>query len=156
MASIPTRPNRVLALSLALMAATVAGCDDEITDVEPEPEVTTIRVTVGASTIDVPYPTGTHTPIPLVVNQVNQMSFRFLGANGQDEPIVVAEREHLELRMTNMPTGWSFVPTGGSGATFMANLTPTTTGSFIPQLALHSTEHDHNEVQRTISVTVAQ
>jgi hypothetical protein len=156
MVSILERSNRVLALCASLTILAAAACGDDATDPEPEPEVATIRVTVGTSTVDVPYPSGSHTAIPLRVNQVNQVSFRFLGANGQDEPIIVAERANLELRMTNLAAGWTVAATGGSGATFTANVTPTTTGNFIPLLQLFNDEHGHNEVERTISVTVTQ
>jgi hypothetical protein len=144
------------ACAAALTVVAASACDDEGTPPEPEPEVVTIRVMVGTSTVDVPYPSGTHTAIPLQVNQANQVSFRFLGADGQDEPIIVAERASLELRMTNLATGWTFTATGGSAATFTADITPTTTGAYIPQLALHNTEHGHNEVERIINVTVTQ
>jgi hypothetical protein len=152
------RSNRVTALCASLMLLAAAGCGDDGTDPEPEPEVTTIRIAVGTFSVDVPHPNpcdGTNTPIPLTVNQANQVSFRFLGANGQDEPIIVAERANLELDLTNT-TGWTVTPTGGSGAAFTANITPTATGSFIPRLELLNTEHDHNEVECVIRVTVTQ
>jgi hypothetical protein len=150
------RSRRSLMLCAAALTALAVACDDEGTPPEPEPEVATIRVTVGTSTIDVPVPGGTHTPIPLVVNQANQVSFRFLGANGQDEPIVVAERADLVLQLENLATGWTFAATGGTGATFTATVTPTTTGSFLPRLELENTEHGHNEVVRILNVTVTQ
>jgi hypothetical protein len=157
MFSIARSSRRPLILCAALLASVAAtACDDEGTPPEPEPEVATIRVTVGTSTIDIPYPTGTHTAIPLRVNQANQVSFRFLGADGQDEPIIVDERANLQLRMSNLQAGWTFAATGGSGATFTANITPTATGTFIPQLELFNAEHGHNEVQRTINVSVTQ
>ena len=156
MALMSERSNRMGAFCGALMILAAAGCGDDGTEPEPEPEVATIRVTVGATTIDVPNPSGTHTPIPLVVNQVNQVSFRFLGADGQDEPIIVAERANLELRMDNLAAGWTFTATGGSGATFTANIRPTATGSFVPRLLLFNSEHGHNEVERIITVNVTQ
>src|SRR5918992_1006528 len=100
MSSIIERTRRGLVLVATLSALTAVACGDDSTPPEPEPEVTTIRVTVGPFTTDVPYPTGTHTPIPLVVNQQHAISFQFLGANGQPEPIIVAERANLELRMS--------------------------------------------------------
>jgi hypothetical protein len=156
MSSATERARRGLVLFATLSGLAIVACGDDSTPPEPEPEVATIRVTVGTFTTDVPYPTGSHTPIPLVVNQQNAITFQFLGANGQPEPIIVAERANLELRMSNMATGWTFTPTGGTGATFTANMRPTATGSFIPLLQLFNSEHGHNEVDRTISVTVTQ
>jgi hypothetical protein len=157
MASMLERSNRVLSLCGALVVLAAAACGDESTPPEPEPDVRTIRVTVGTSTVDVPYPSGTQPAvIPLRVSQVNQVSFRFLGADGQDEPLIVAERANLELDMDNLEAGWTFAATGGSGATFTANITPSNIGSFVPRLILFNTEHGHNEVQRIIMVNVTQ
>lgn len=159
MAFKPERSNRTVALCAALMILATAGCGSESTPPEPEPEVATIRVTVGTTTpIDIPYPTGTQpAAVQLRVNQANAVSFRFLGANGQDEPIIVAERANLQLDMDNMPAGWTFTATGGAGATFTANITPTATGtSFVPRLRLHNSEHGHDEVTKVINVTVTQ
>src|ERR671914_25466 len=153
MPSMLERTNRLLGVCAALMIAAAAGCDDDPTEVEEEPEVATIRVTVGTFITDVSHPSpcdGTNTPVPLIVNQANQVSFRFLGLDGQDEPIIVDERANLELQMENLAASWTFAATGGSGATFTANITPTATGSFIPRLELFNTEHDHEEVQCVI------
>lgn len=154
------RSNRVLALCTALTVLTAAGCGSDSTPPEPEPEIATIRVTVGTST-PVNITTTTQTwvysgTISLRVNQVNQVSFQFLGANGQDEPIIAAERAEIELLMSNLAAGWTFTATGGSGATFTANITPTQIGSFVPLLQLRHTGHGHNEVDHTINVTVTQ
>lgn len=160
MKSKPDRSNRALALCAALMVLAIAGCGGDSTPPEPEPEIATIRVTVGTST-PVNITTTTQTwvysgTISLRVNQANQVSFQFLGPNGQDEPIIAAERAELELRMTNLASGWTFAATGGSGATFTANITPTTIGSFIPVLQLFHAGHGHNEVDHTLNVTVTQ
>jgi hypothetical protein len=160
MALMPERSNRMRAFCAALMILAAAGCGDDGTDPEPEPEIATIRVTVGTST-----PVNVNTTaepwvysgtISLRVNQANQVTFQFLGADGQDEPIIAAERADIELRMTNLAAGWTFSATGGSGATFTANITPTQTGTFIPVLQLFHTEHGHNEVDHTLNVTVTQ
>lgn len=161
MPSVSERTRRGLVLLATLSAFGIAGCGDDSTPPEPEPEITAIRVTVGTSpvvTINTTAEPWVYTPGPvsLRVNQANQVSFQFLGSNNQDEPIIAAERAEIELRMTNMPTGWTFVATGGSGATFTANITPTGTGTFIPLLQLFHTEHGHNEVNHTINVTVTQ
>lgn len=137
----------------------VGACGDDTTEPEPEPEIVTIRVTAGASTVDIAHSTtGAQTPGPLTLRtgQVNAVSFRFLGADGQDEPIIVDERANLALTLT-VPTGWTWTATGGSGATFTANITPGQTGAAAFQLSLFNSEHGHNEVQnRAVSVTVTQ
>lgn len=151
------RTRRGLFALTAISSLAVSACGDDGTDPEPEPEVATIRVTVGTTTIDVPAdPNATHTPIPLRVNQANQISFRFLGADGQDEPLIVAERADLELRLENLDPGWTFAATGGTGATFTATVTPNATGTFIPRLELFNNEHGHEEVARILNVTVTQ
>jgi hypothetical protein len=153
------RSNHARALCVALMLAAAAACGGDSTPPpEPEPEVTTVRVSIGGFSTDVAHPAcpGTNTPVPLTLNQANQVSFRFLGANGQDEPIIVAERANLELRRpTNLVAAWTWSPTGGSGATFTVNITPTSTGSFVPKIDLFNTEHGHNEVECVIRFTVS-
>lgn len=156
MSSIAERTRRGVVVFGTLSVLAVAGCGDDSTPPEPEPEVATIRVTVGTTTIDVPYPSGTYTAIPLRVNQANAVSFQFLGADGQAEPIIVDERANLELTMDNMAAGWTFTATGGSGATFTANITPTATGAFTPRLHLFNGEHGHDEVTKILNVTVTQ
>jgi hypothetical protein len=159
MSSMLERSRRPLALFAALGALAVYGCGDGTDPEEPEPEVATIRVSIGTFSLDVPHPIpcdGSNTPVPLIVNQTNQVSFRLLGADGADEPIIVAERENLELDMTNLAATWTVTPTGGSAATFTANITSTATGSFIPRLEILNTEHDHNEVECIIRFNVAQ
>jgi hypothetical protein len=164
MPSLTERTRRSLVLGVAVSALTITACGNDGTPPEPEPEIATIRVTVvnsaGTSTVDI-NTTGaqwvyTPGPVPLRANQVNQVSFRFLGADGQDEPVIVAERANLSLDLSNLATGWTFSPTGGSGATFTANITPTQPGTFIPVLELFHSEHGHNEVDHVINVTVTQ
>jgi hypothetical protein len=158
MFSMTRRSRRPLLLCTALTAFAASACGDDSTPPEPEPEIATIRVTVGTSTpVDI---NTTANPwvysgtITLVANQANAVSFRFLGADGQDEPIIAAERANIELRLENLAAGWGFTATGGSGATFTATITPTGTGSFIPLLRLVNAEHGHDEVNHVINVTV--
>jgi hypothetical protein len=151
--------RRALTHGAVLGTLILAGaCGDDTTEPEPEPEIVTIRVTAGASTVDISNSTGVQTPGPLTLRtgQVNAVSFRFLGADGQDEPIVVDERADLELRLT-VPTGWTWTATGGSGASFTANITPGATGAAAFQLTLFNTDHGHEEVDdRPVSVNVTQ
>jgi hypothetical protein len=152
--------RRALTHSAVLGTLILAGaCGDDTTEPEPEPEIVTIRVTAGASTVDIAHSTtGAQTPGPLTLRtgQVNAVSFRFLGANGQDEPIVVDERADLELTLT-VPAGWAWTATGGSGATFTANITPGQTGTATFQLTLFNTDHGHEEIDdRPVSVNVTQ
>jgi hypothetical protein len=113
---------------------------------------------VGNSTVTFTLPGCAPTPtsLPLTANQANQMTARFLGANGQDEPIVAAERANLRLQIPDLPTGWTFTfnPSGGSGATFTAAITPTQTGSRSMTFELFSTEHGHEEFSCTLTVNV--
>jgi hypothetical protein len=149
-------PRRGLLLCGVVSLIAASACGDDGTPPEEEPEIATARVTVGNNSVEINNSTGVQTPatLPLTVNQANQMSVRFLGADGQDEPIVADERANLELRIPNLPTGWGFARTGGSGATFTATITPTQTGSRPLTLQLFSIEHDHEEFQRTLTVNV--
>lgn len=155
-----THYRRAAALFTTMSALAVAGCGDDGIDPEPEPEIETIQVIVtntsGNQTVNVPA-TGTQpTPIPLRANQDNAVSFRFLGANGNDEPLIAARRGDYELQMENLAAGWTFTPTGGTGATFTSTIRPNAAGTFNPRLILFNDDHGHEEVERLITITVTQ
>jgi hypothetical protein len=148
--------RRGLTFAAVLTLAGAVACGDDGTSTEPEPEIAVARITVGTSTVEINNSSGVQTPasLPLTLNQANQMSVRFLGENGQDEPVVADERDVLELRIPNLPTGWTFTRTGGSGATFTATITPTQAGSRTLVLQLFSTEHGHEEFDRGLTINV--
>jgi hypothetical protein len=158
MLSMLEAPRRTLALFAVLSLIVASACGDDGTPPEPEPDIAFARVTVGTNTVEINNSNGIQTPasLPLTVNSNNAMSVRFLGDNQQDEPIVAAERANLELRVPDLPTGWTFTfnPGGGSGATFTATIRPTQTGSRALTLQLFSTDHDHEEFERTLTVNV--
>jgi hypothetical protein len=157
MMSIPAITRRTLVLSTAVATLGVTACGDESTPPEIEPEIATVQITSGTSTVQFSPPTAAQSPGPLTlrVSQANPVTVRFLGTNGQDEAVIAAARDDFELRVT-APTGWTFTRTGGTGASFTATLTPTQTGSAAFTLSLFALDHGHNEFQRDVSVTVTQ
>jgi hypothetical protein len=152
------RGSRAAFAALALVTA-VACSDDDPTEVEEEPQVANIVVTVGASSATVPNQSGGAQAgaLTLRLQQPNTVTFRFVGANGQDDAVVAGNRDEFELRAgTPLPTSLIFVPgTGGSGASFTATITPSVAGQVTIPFQLYNTHHGHAELARAVVVTVA-
>ena len=152
------RGSRIAFAALALISA--IACSDDPLDVEEElePQVASIVITAGTSTATVSATgqgaqTGTLT---LRQNEANLISFRFVDARGQDEAVIVADRDDFELRPgAPMPTSVSLTSTGGSGATFTATITPTVAGQVSIPFVLFNTHHGHAELSRVVVATVA-
>jgi hypothetical protein len=89
-----TFPRRALGLSALFIATAFAtGCDDDDDPVEPpdEPEVATIRMTIGAQTVTVDTDNGTVTGGPILVpvgGAGSTITAEFLRADGQPDPVV--------------------------------------------------------------------
>jgi hypothetical protein len=84
---------------LTLLLLVTAACDDDTTAVEEEPEVATMRLVVGAQTINVADDgTVTGGPMTLVVG-ANTVTATFLGANGQPEPLVTTAEFQLNVEV---------------------------------------------------------
>ena len=148
--------RRRLGLALLTSAVFAAGCSDDTTDPEPEPEVASIVVTAGTSSVTINNATGAQTgTLNLRVNTANAVTFRFLNASGQDEPVIVAERSQFEVRPGTLPSGVTF--TGGSagtGASFTVTINPTVLGSLVIQFQLFHLGEGHAELTRAVTASV--
>lgn len=141
-----------VAALLALASLAVGACADT-NEPEPEPDIQAIVITSGTSSVTIPA-TGAQTPgaLQLKANTANAVSIQFRNGAGVDEPLVAAERDELEVRLT---VGTTVVTmTAGTGATFTGNVTPPTTGPAAYTLILFNTEHGHAEVSKTLTVNV--
>ncbi|HEX9579727.1 MAG TPA: hypothetical protein VF970_01345 [Gemmatimonadales bacterium] len=117
------RVNRLLwAAPLALSVALIGGsCPDE--PLEEEPEVATLRLSVGGQTVDVS-DNGTVTPTGGITISANAtLSASFLKADGSAETLVTADE--FELRVTSQSTG---VVTYTSTGAFAGTLNKLSTG----------------------------
>lgn len=145
---------RMMTASVAAMLALgAAGCSDDPTEPEAEPEIASITVTAGGSTVTIPA-SGAQTPgaLQLTANTSNTISIRFRNAAGADEPVIAADRDEFEVRLTVGTTTSTF--TAGTGSTFTGTVTPTTTGAAAYTLVLFSLHHGHPEVTKSLSVNV--
>lgn len=146
--------NSVLARSLVALTVglLVASCGDSTgpEEEEHEPEVATMRLTVGSQTINVAED-GTVTGGPIVIPVGNTtISAQFLLASGQPEPLVTADVFQLNVDSDN---------TGVAGftrtAAFGGSLVGTAAGSTILRFALFHIEEGHEDFGPfPVSVTV--
>lgn len=98
-------------VAAAVLAVLATGCKESTDPEENEPEVATMRLTVGTSTVTVSE-NGTVTGGPLRITTADQaLTATFLKADGSVESLVTAAEFRLDV-------------TGGTGITF------TRTGSF--------------------------
>lgn len=142
--------------ALALAATTLLGACQDV-EVEPEPNIVNIQLTVGASTVIAPtLQSQPQTPGPLVlrVNQANAFTIRFLDPQGVVDAVVAAEAASFRLDFKNMPAGWTVTQSGKAGGVFTGTITPTATGTQNMTLELFHEGEGHAEVTRTIVVNV--
>jgi hypothetical protein len=136
-------------IAAALVAVALAACDDDTTDPTDEPQFTTMRLTVGAQTINV-NKSCVVTGGPIVIGTSNTaFGAQFLLANGSADPIVNTTDFRLDVTVSN--TGLlTFV----SAAGFTGSFTRITTGSTSVLVELIHIEEQHDEISCTIPVTV--
>ena len=144
------RTLRVGTAALALTLGAAACGDDDGGPEEPEPQVQTMRLTVGGTAYD--FTTSSTPTIPLRANTATTVTAQFLLANGQPEPLVTAEVFELRIAPT-AASDLTFTRTGAFAGTL-------TTGraagqSFSASAALYHRGDDHNDFgPRTFSVNV--
>jgi hypothetical protein len=132
----PTIAGLLAILALGLPAA---SCDDE-TAPEEEPEVATMRLTVGAQTVNVA-DDGTVTGGPIVIAQGNTaISAAFLRADGTADPLVTADVFRLDIESDNAGIA-SFV----RGGSFSGSLVGAAAGSTILRFSLFHLEEQHED-----------
>ena len=151
------RSSRAAFAALALVTAVACSDDDDPTEVEQEPQIASIVITSGTSSATISNTAGTQTgTLTLRQNQPNVVTFRFVTAAGADDAVLAANRSDFELQAgVPLPTSVSFSASGGTGASYTATITPTTTGTVIIPFRLYSIEHGHAELTRSVSATVA-
>lgn len=130
-------------LALALVASAAAACDDDdpAGPDEDEPEVATMRLTVGASTVNVAE-NGTVTGGPLVFTSGAAVTAQFLRADGTPDPIANGAEFRLEVVPTT-PANLTFARTGPFTGTLTSTIAAgqQTTATF----SLFHVEEQHND-----------
>ena len=113
--------------ALALIAATAVACKESTDPGEDEPEVSSMRLTVGSSTVTVAE-NGAVTGGPLRISTTDQaLSATFLRADGTPESLVTAAEFRLDV---TGGTGITFTRTGPFGGTLRGASAGTVTVNF--------------------------
>jgi hypothetical protein len=97
--------RRIAAFLVLALAMTTAACRESIDPGDPEPEVATIRLTVGGNAVTIAE-NGAVTGGPLRISTTDQtLTAEFLRADGSPELLVTSQTHRLDL-------------TGGTNVTF--------------------------------------
>jgi hypothetical protein len=122
---VATHYRRLLQIVTALsIATTTAACDDD-EEVEPEPDIATMRLVIGTQTITV-NETGTVTggPILLARNTPTTVTATFLRADGTADPLVTTAEfrlngtsDHAAVATFTFTSGFSGTITGLTAGT---------------------------------------
>jgi hypothetical protein len=137
----------LLALTLGLV---VASCGSDPVDEEPEPEVATMRLTIGSQTYDVD-DSGNLTggPITIPVGSTS-VSAQFLRADDTPEPLVTSDV--FELRIEPADAAIADFTRGGA---FNGTLVGIAAGSTTMDFALFHLDEQHEDFGPfPLSVTV--
>ena len=127
----PDFPMRRLAgVMLLALGIALGGCEDDPVVPDPEPEVATMRLTIGAQTIDID-DTGVVTGGPIAMSANTAISVQWLKANGTPETIVTAAEFQLDVTTDN-----ASVVTFSRSTAFTGNLVKAAAGSTILRFSL--------------------
>jgi hypothetical protein len=141
------RSSQHLVVVLLTAALLVPACSDD--EVEPEPQVAFVEVSIGATVLRINEQgtvTGGSLSIPIGPTAI---SVRFLKADGSVESLVTAAE--FELRVTTNNTG---IATFTRGGPFNGTITGVAAGSTnVTFLAWHLQEN-HEDFATTTSLTV--
>ena len=134
-------------LAFALIAS---ACGDDPVDAGPEPDVATMRLVVGAQTINVNADNGVVTggPIVIAANTNVSVTATFLRADGSPDPLVTGSAYGLDV-VPSLPS-MTFTRTGP----FTGTLRGTVAGSTTVQFGLLHLGPGHTEFEHFVSVTV--
>lgn len=144
-------------LSLALPLALVLGACEDVIQPEPEPDVATMRLTIGTTNpqiVTVRRSDGQVTggPISIRVNTPTTVTVQWLNAAGQPDPVAMSDE--FELRVEPLtPTTITYTKIDDHSGTLNATAT-TTTGSGTFKL-FHKAE-GHEDFEAPVPITVTQ
>lgn len=136
-----SRLFRPIATALVLLPALALGACSSTTDEQSEPEVSSMRLTIGAQTITVSE-TGTVTggPIAITANGTVTVSAAFLRADGSADPVVTAAQFQLNADPADAGVV-TFTRTGS----FSGTLTGVSAGSTTIEFSLFHIAEGHED-----------
>jgi hypothetical protein len=131
-----------------MIVVTTVGLACDEAEVEPEPEVATLRLVLGGSTtVDINAETGAGGPI--VISGSTSFSAQFLKVDGSPETLVT----DADFRLDVTPTNTAIVTFTRSGA-FAGTFNKVSTGSTTITFALYHLEEMHDEFSWPVPITV--
>jgi hypothetical protein len=144
--------RRLPAAALLVAALASTACDDDdLTDLEDEPNVATMRLVVGTQTINVVAATGVVTGGPIVIARGASVNVNatFLTPSGSIDPVVSSTAFRLSATSFNTSVV-TFTPIGS----FNGLLTGVSAGTTTIEFGLFHQAEQHNEFAWPVTVTV--
>ncbi len=140
--------GRTLRAAAALALVGFASACNDSTTPEPEPDVASVRVTVGAQVVTISE-TGQQTGTLTIGQGTTPVAVAWLRADGSPDPVV--NSEDFEVRLVAQgSTGISFTP----GGPFAGTLNATSAGQKVVQVQLYHLEEAHDEFGQNLTLTV--
>jgi hypothetical protein len=141
--------GRTLRAAAALALVGFAGaCNDSTTTAHPEPDVASVRITVGAQVVNISE-TGQQTGTLTIAQGTTPVTVAWLRADGSADPVV--NSEEFEVRLVPQGSaGISFTPAGP----FAGTLSATSAGQKVVQVQLYHLEEAHDEFGQNLTLTV--
>lgn len=138
--------------ALTITATALAACGDPAGPDHAEPDIATVTILHGGSTVQLG-PGGQTGTLTLQNGQANAITVRVLNPAGTDDPVVVADAEDYEVRIRQGTTS-RFTATG-TGYPFTGTITTgATTGTAVYTVEVFSLDHGHVEFTALLTATV--
>ena len=144
----PQTFGRALRVAATMALVGFAAACSGSTDAEPEPDIASVRITVGTQSVSISE-TGQQTGTLTVAQGNTPVVVAWLRADGSVDPVV--NSEEFEVRMIAQgSTGITFTPAGP----FAGTLNATSAGQKVVQVQLYHLEEAHDEFGQNLTFTV--
>lgn len=138
--------------ALAITATALAACGDPAGPDHDEPDIVGVTIQHAGGTVQLG-PGGQTGTLTLQAGQANAVTIRVLNPLGTDDPVVVADAEDFEIRITQGTTS-RFTATG-TGYPYTGSITTgATTGTAVYTVEVYSLDHGHVEFTSLLTATV--
>lgn len=128
------------ALAVAALVSSITACDGDSTGSEEEPDIGSVRVTVGAQTVTITN-NGTQTGTLTVPQGNSTVTVAWLRPNGSVESLVTSDEFDVRMTAAAGTTGITFTPNSAFGGTLNA----TSAGQKVLRLSLFHLEEQHED-----------
>ena len=140
--------GRALRTAAVMALIGFASACNGSTDADPEPEIASVRITVGAQVVNISE-TGQQTGALTVAQGNTPVTVAWLRADGTPDPVV--NSEDFEVRLVAQgSTGISFTPS----SPFAGTLSATSAGQKVVQVQLFHLDEQHDEFGQNLTLTV--